>query len=393
MALTQSSSMMQMIYYVAMLLPLLTFAVDTSDVEYIAPGRAGRLVKRQPRDFGTFDVPCTNAESACNNACYYIKCQATNDPNANRITYIGPNGNNGEATTNRRESGCTAAQGGSVCGNYPFSQAWIDDQSQATKYECDEWPPASSQQDAFNNKQNKNSLRCMPKTENASLGAKLSNFYNDQGSSYPGRLIAGPMARGDFMRVTFNTNGANQAKLNFCLSQGTIGCSNGGYQFGMTSKPVPGGKISARYEPSDNNRYSLQQTVFADLFQCSVELTRDGDNDFKDFKVFDCENKDTTDPNVKSCTIAAATGQCDVKGLPNNLVLKKTGAFGTELNFEYADSTNVNHFTWNSEQKGNGKGPVNKDGEILRYCAADKTSNTEQKFNCWFPCYKNADGQ
>ncbi|KAL9618755.1 MAG: hypothetical protein Q9160_006549 [Pyrenula sp. 1 TL-2023] len=385
--------MMHGICFVVLLLPFSSFAIDTSDVEYIAPGRAGRIVKRAPRDFGTFDVPCTNAESACNNACYYIKCNANNDPNANKVTYIGPNGNNKEDTTNRQESGCTAAQGGSVCGNYPFSQVWIDDQSKATLYDCDEWPPASSQQVAFNNKQNKNSLRCMPKGENRSLGSKLGNFYNDQGGPYPGRLITGPMARGDFVRVTFNTNGANQAKLGFCLSQGTVGCGNDGYQFGMTSKPVNAGKISARYEPSDNNRYSTQQTVYADLFQCSVELTRDGDNDFKDFKVFNWENKDTTDPKVKSCTISSGTGQCDMKGLPNNLVLKKTGAFGTVLNFEYATTGNVNHFTWNSEQKGNGKGPVNKDGEILRYCAADKTSNSEQKFNCWFPCYKNADGK
>lgn len=151
------------------------------------------------------------------------------------------------------------------------------------------------------------------------------------------------------MRVTFNTNGANQAKLGFCLSQGTIGCGNDGYQFGMTSKPVNAGKISARYEPSDNNGYSTQNTVYADLFQCSVELTRDGDNDFKDFKVFNWENKDTTDPNVKSCTISGTTGQCDVKGLPSNLVLKKTGAFGSVLNFEYADTNNINHFIWDSE--------------------------------------------
>jgi hypothetical protein len=111
--------------------------------DFQAPGRADRLFhKRAPRDLGTFEVDCKGAEGACNNACFYIRClvcqqnisiilhftdlvQHPNDPNANRITYIGPNGGlNDEAQRNRYESGCDfkAQHSGSVCRNFPFSQ-------------------------------------------------------------------------------------------------------------------------------------------------------------------------------------------------------------------------------------------------------------------------------
>lgn len=61
---------------------LITFGAASGDVEdipkigdYHGPGRADRLFhKRAPRDLGTFQVDCRNSESACNNACFYIRC-------------------------------------------------------------------------------------------------------------------------------------------------------------------------------------------------------------------------------------------------------------------------------------------------------------------------------
>ena len=49
---------------------------DENDMgNYLAPGRADRrFVKRAPTDFGTFAVDCQGSEGACNNACYYIRC-------------------------------------------------------------------------------------------------------------------------------------------------------------------------------------------------------------------------------------------------------------------------------------------------------------------------------
>lgn len=46
--------------------------------DFIAPGRADRIYhKRAPTDFGTFYPDCRGSESACNNACYYIRCQVS----------------------------------------------------------------------------------------------------------------------------------------------------------------------------------------------------------------------------------------------------------------------------------------------------------------------------
>lgn len=54
----------------------LGLADDNGVANYLAPGRADRtFVKRAPTDFGTFSVDCRGSESACNNACYYIRCQ------------------------------------------------------------------------------------------------------------------------------------------------------------------------------------------------------------------------------------------------------------------------------------------------------------------------------
>ncbi|KAK7419199.1 hypothetical protein QQZ08_010967 [Neonectria magnoliae] len=355
----------------------------------LPPGRADRLFPRQARDFGTFTVNCKGAEGACNNACYYINCETQGAPDATKITYIGP-GNTVENDRNRVESGCQTS-GGSVCGNYPFSQKFIEDQSAAGDMDCDEWPPAVSQQQLFGNKPHRNSLRCIPAGENRSLGAKIGNFINDRGN-FPGRP-AGPMARDDYFHVSFDLNGADQSKLKFCLGTGTSMCGSDGLQFEMTKKsPVNnGGKIESPYDRTHNdNRYALQNTVYKDVFQCSVEMTRDGDRDFKDVKLFDYSNQDVT--NTQSCNIAGATGTCTLQGLPNDLTISKTGNLGSVIGFEYADSNNVNHFVWDSESTGDGRGPATDDGQALRFCKVVRSGNTEE-IECWFPCYQNADGQ
>lgn len=166
--------------YAALLPTLLAYAseIDTTNINVRGPGRADRMLSRAvPRDFGTFKVNCKNAESACNNACYHIKCADNKNPDANKIIYVGPKGGPKtagltEADRNRIESGCTAENGnaaGSVCRRFPFSQKWTtDDQSKGPKFECDEWPPAASQQQPFGKKSAPNSLRCMPGSENGS---------------------------------------------------------------------------------------------------------------------------------------------------------------------------------------------------------------------------------
>lgn len=56
----------------------LSSAEEPSLGNYYAPGRAERMFhKRAPTDFGTFKVDCQGSEGACNNACYYIRCQVS----------------------------------------------------------------------------------------------------------------------------------------------------------------------------------------------------------------------------------------------------------------------------------------------------------------------------
>lgn len=241
----------------------------------------------------------------------------------------------------------------------------------------------------------------MPGGENGSLGAKLGNFVNDKGS-YPGRP-AGVMSRDDFFRVDFTSNigTADQSKVGFCLGGNQPNCGSDGLQFGLTAKPVGGGKISSHYNLNgDDNRYALQNTVYADLYQCSVKFERQGDNDFKNVILSDWENKDVQ--TTASCSIGANGGTCTLKGLPNDLQITRTGALGSKIKFEYAPgqaNQNVNNFAWDSETSGDGRGPwtdpaTDPNRKPLRYCKVVPGSgaNTEST-ECWFPCYKNTNGQ
>ena len=241
----------------------------------------------------------------------------------------------------------------------------------------------------------------MPGPENGSLGAKLGNFVNDQGT-YPGRP-AGVMNRDDFFRVDFlaNIGTADQSKVKFCLGQGTTNCGSDGMEFGLTAKPIGGGKISSHYNlAGDDNRYALQNTAYADLYQCSVEFQRQGDNDFTNVILADWENHEVQ--TTTSCTIPVNLGACVLQGLPNDLQITRSGPLGSQIVFEYApgmSGTNVNNFAWDSLTSGNGRGPwtdpdTDPNRQPLRYCKVVPGSapNTEDT-TCWFPCYKNSNGQ
>ncbi|KAK6953889.1 hypothetical protein Daesc_003851 [Daldinia eschscholtzii] len=348
------------------------------------PGRGNRLFPRVPKDFGTFDVDCAGAEGACNNACWNIRCLNQGVADANKVVYIGPN-NKAENDRNRFESGCQTADN-SVCGSYPFSQAFYADQSKAGDMNCDEWPPAVAQQPPFAQKQKKNSLRCIPARENSSLGSKLKNFIHDQGGPYSSRP-KGPMARDDFFRITFDVSKADKSKVPYCTIRPSS-CTQDGYQFEMRKKANQNGKISAPYNHATDNAYSYQDGPWKDVLQCSVELTRDGDNTFGDMKLFNHLNdKDVS--RSSSCSVQSATGDCEVKGLPNPLTISKTGGFGTKIGFHYPNP----NFSWDSESTGDGKGPATNAGQPLRFCKVDSISKTQQKVECWFPCFETASGK
>ena len=139
-----------------------------------APGRLDRMMPRLAgRDCGKYTLDCKGAEGACNNACYHINCNTNSGPNRDRFTYVGSNAQ-AEQDRNRQQSGCTAATGGSVCGNYPFSQKFRDPALTGI-VQCDEWPMASSIQNDIVPGTIRNSLRCIPGSEN---GGKSIEFFS-----------------------------------------------------------------------------------------------------------------------------------------------------------------------------------------------------------------------
>lgn len=126
-----------------------------------------------------------------------------------------------------------------------------------------------------------------------------------------------------------------------------------------------------------------------------LEFQRQGGDTFASVVLADWTNTDVPG-GTTSCNIATNGGTCTLKGLPNDLQITRTGAFNTKVGFEYAPgqaNQDVNNFAWNSEMTGNGRGSATNDGSPLRYCrvTAGSVPNT-QDFECWFPCYENANG-
>ncbi|OTB10081.1 hypothetical protein K445DRAFT_47973, partial [Daldinia sp. EC12] len=328
-------------------------------------------------DYGVLKFDCTKGAAACNNACYYINCHAKDhgiqDPD--KVIYE-PDA--GQQDLNRINSGCRALtyqDGGrstvSVCQSFPYSQKFIpsNKQSEAGKWQCDEWPPASSQQEPFNSKKGKripNSLRCMTGSENASLGGQLGSFYNDLGGSkskWPGRP-KDPMKAGDYFRVEFDiSNVADKSTVRYCDdSKGPINCENDGYQFGLSrlGKTVhgkPEGRITAPVDYDEDSRYRLLGGNHGDLLECSLKFSRHGDDEFKSTVLTDAKNHDH---KVKDFKITKPNGSHKLTGLPKDLEIKRTGAIGSKIEFEYApgQKQNPNWFEWDTESKGTGKGPA-----------------------------------
>ena len=114
----------------------------------------------------------------------------------------------------------------------------------------------------------------------------------------------------------------------------------------MSEKPTQNGKLSTPYNPFKNddgpgtdNHYRLQNTAWPDLLQCSLELTRNGDNDFEDVQLVNWKNDHVGGKH--KATIPGNTGTADFKGLPLTLHVNKQGNFGTKVGFTYGDNPNI----------------------------------------------------
>ena len=168
-------------------------------------------------------------------------------------------------------------------------------------------------------------------------------------------------------------------------------CGSDGLEFALTEKRTQNGKISSHYDPfghppktQPDNHYALENTVHPDLYQCSVELQRTGDNGFEAALV----NWKNAQVSKVTEQIPGKTGTAKFMGLPLELTVGKTGPLGSKVTFEYGDNQNMQaaYFKWNSESEGAVRGPATDIGKLLRFCK-DETKGKLQKLECWFPCY------
>ena len=123
---------------------------------------ASPVLQKRARHCGTWKMKCANAAGACNNACYYINCVN----NGERRFTNGPS-----PVDNRIHSGCTTTNG-NICSSTPFSQrTWdrIGDDVAAKPLDCDEFPMNAFKQEAYEDGEYRNSLRCINRQENQSM--------------------------------------------------------------------------------------------------------------------------------------------------------------------------------------------------------------------------------
>jgi hypothetical protein len=229
----------------------------------------------------------------------------------------------------------------------------------------------------------------MPDSENRSLGAKLGNIV--RGAS-----------RDDFFRVDFTTNigSADQSKVKYCLNtyNGNTepDCTQDGHQFGMVQKSVQNGKISSPYDngKGNDNRYKFLGTPYKEVYQCSVKFSRDGDKNIRSVVLSDWENEDHF---VKDFELNNNGDTYLMEGLPQGLQIKRTGNFGSKFEYFYAPANpvgqNINEFQWDSDMEGEGRGPATDAGNSNRFCYVKADGANKNIEECWFPCYRNANGR
>ncbi|KAL9629317.1 MAG: hypothetical protein Q9204_005341 [Flavoplaca sp. TL-2023a] len=166
---------------------------DLGDAAILERAHPRAIVKRAGRDCGIFEMDCVAAAGACNNACYFKNCI---NPNGYRMVYDATN----TEDRNRAQSGCTVG-GLSICNQLPFSQVFHDPQNKIpgdTSVNCDEWPMATTKQTDFQPGTIRNSLRCMPGSENSSGGGQLSNWLLGDNRTGPKKTCPSPMQDGDY---------------------------------------------------------------------------------------------------------------------------------------------------------------------------------------------------
>ncbi|ROV96116.1 hypothetical protein VSDG_05018 [Cytospora chrysosperma] len=136
-----------------------------------------------------------------------------------------------------------------------------------------------------------------------------------------------------------------------------------------------------------DNRYKLTEQTYADeLFQCSVRISRP-DNETFNWVVPDGSNNDL---RSGSDTVNNNNGSFTAPGLPRDLKVSNTGAQGTMLSLVYAVSgTDPDFLTWDSDDVGDGRGPLTDARSPFNYCSQTTESNGEWQKECWFGYYNS----
>ncbi|KAI9795756.1 MAG: hypothetical protein M1833_006849 [Piccolia ochrophora] len=345
--------------------------------------------KEEGSDCGKWHFNCKGAESACNNACYHVKCV---DQKSETMVYDSKN----NEQKHRENSGCQTT-GGSVCDAFPFSQKLHDpfrssEESKGKDYSCDEWPMAMIKQDDFKDGKYRNSLRCIPTEENDNAGRQLQEFIAGK-DGMRDRTCKGKLKDGDRFKVTFETKDADQDKMPFCVKKT---CDNDGYEFRMTKKTARKGDLRFPYDAGRDNHYTVAG-LDRDILQCSVVIHRRRNAQF-DIELFDWMKK-----SVKKETqhIEDPNGFVIAKGLPADLAIIKTGSIGTRLSFNYGAheffkfDAGKGDFAWDTDSVGQSRQfrknrdetDDEKDAMYCRVGNVDRMHKPEQRIECFFPCY------
>jgi hypothetical protein len=225
------------------------------------------------------------------------------------------------------------------------------------------------------------------------------------------------------LQLTLSGKVKHCAKLNDNLAKkkaATAAECHDPLQFFMSAKS-PAGKASmtSPYEYATQNRYAIRTATKPDIMQCSVAFLRSTHNEVE-ARVTDWNNVDK--PLLRTAGSTSNTKSSTLTGLPDNLVVKMTGAFGTELNFEYGTAGTLSHYKWTSKSYGAGRGVDGSAGKYNNFCKSTKgkfdydpakypkdskatlgikmangqypkstTTATQQDVEytkCWFPCFK-----
>lgn len=134
---------------------------------------------------------------------------------------------------NRIQSGCETNDK-AVCNSFPFSQKLHDPINREpgdTSVNCDEWPMALTKQEEYDDGEYRNSLRCIPGSENFSMskltpvalpterltkslggGGQVNQFIQGNNQRGDKKTCDKKIEEGDYWKIDFNLDGVEDKR-------------------------------------------------------------------------------------------------------------------------------------------------------------------------------------